>query len=78
MIREEIEKFLSLQACPSCKGARLKPVPLAATVHGLSVHEVTGLSIERTYDFFQDLRLDPKEAAIAERFSKRSVSGSGF
>ena len=70
MIREEIEKFLSLQACPSCKGARLKPVPLAATVHGLSVHEVTGLSIERTYDFFQDLRLDPKEAAIAERILK--------
>jgi len=70
MVREEIEKFLSLQACPSCKGARLKPVPLAVTVHGLSIHELTALSIERTYDFFQDLRLDLKEAAIAERILK--------
>jgi len=70
MIREEIEKFLSLQACPSCKGARLKPIPLAVTVHGLSIPEVTALSIERTYDLFQDLRLDPKEAAIAERLLK--------
>jgi len=70
MIREEIEKFLSLQACPSCKGARLKPIPLAVTVHGLSIPEVTALSIERTYDLFQDLRLDPKEAAISERLLK--------
>jgi excinuclease ABC subunit A len=70
MIREEIEKFLSLQACPSCKGARLKPVPLAVTVHGLSIREVTALSIEGTYDFFQNLRLDPKEATIAERILK--------
>jgi len=70
VIREEIEKFLSLQACPSCKGARLMPVPLAVTLHGLSVHGVTALSIERTYDFFQDLRLNPKEAAIAERILK--------
>jgi excinuclease ABC subunit A len=70
MIREEIEKFLSLQACPSCKGARLQPIPLAVTVHGLSIPEVTALSIERTYDFFQGLRLDPKEAAIAERLLK--------
>jgi excinuclease ABC subunit A len=70
MIREEIEMFLSLQACPSCKGARLKPVPLAVTVHGLSIREVTALSIEKTFDFFQDLRLDPKEATIAERILK--------
>ena len=69
-IREEIEKFLSLQACPSCKGARLKPVPLAVTVHSLSIREVTALSIEGTYDFFQNLRLDPKEATIAERILK--------
>ncbi|MGE5838590.1 MAG: excinuclease ABC subunit UvrA, partial [Deltaproteobacteria bacterium] len=70
VIREEIDKYVSLQPCPTCKGARLKPVPLAVTVHDLSIHEVTALSIERTYDFFQDLRLDPKEAAIAERILK--------
>jgi excinuclease ABC subunit A len=70
MIREEIEKFLSLQACPACKGARLKPVPLAVTLHRLPIHELTALSIEKTYDFFQDLQLDPKERAIAERLLK--------
>jgi excinuclease ABC subunit A len=70
MIREEIEKYLSLQACPTCKGARLKPIPLAVTVHGLFIQELTALSVERTYDFFQDIRLSPKEAAIAERILK--------
>jgi len=70
VIREEIEKFLSIQPCPSCKGARLKPVPLAVTLHHLSIQDVTALSIERTYDFFQDLQLDPKEKAIAERVLK--------
>ncbi|MCX5878524.1 MAG: excinuclease ABC subunit UvrA, partial [Deltaproteobacteria bacterium] len=70
VIREEIEKFLSIQPCPSCKGARLKPVPLAVTLHHLSIQDVTALSIERTYDFFQDLQLDPKEKAIAERILK--------
>jgi len=70
VIREEIEKFLSIQPCPSCKGARLKPVPLAVTLHHLSIQDVTALTIERTYDFFQDLQLDPKEKAIAERILK--------
>jgi len=69
-IREEIEKYLSLQPCPSCKGARLKPVALAVTLQNLSIHELTALSIEKTFDFFQDLPLTPRERAVAERILK--------
>jgi len=70
MMREEIEKFLSLQPCPSCKGARLKPGALAVTIRDLSIHEVTALSIDKSFDFFQDLPMTPREKAIAERILK--------
>lgn len=69
-IREEIEKYMSLQPCPSCKGARLRPVALAVTLRNLSIQELTALSIEKTFDFFQDLPLTPREKAVAERILK--------
>jgi excinuclease ABC subunit A len=77
-IREEIEKYMSIQPCPACEGARLKPVSLAVTVQGLAIHQVTALSIDKVFHFFRDLRLEPKEEAIAERILKELRERLGF
>jgi len=35
--REDIERYLSVTACPACKGYRLKPEALAVKIHGLHI-----------------------------------------
>ena len=41
-VREELERFMSVRACPTCKGARLKPEALAVRLHGKTITEVCG------------------------------------
>jgi excinuclease ABC subunit A len=77
-IRDEIEKFLSIQPCPDCGGARLKPMSQAVTVNGMAIHRVTALSIEKAVLFFKDLRLESREQAIAERVLKEIRERLGF
>jgi len=77
-IREEIEKYMSIQPCPECAGARLKPMSLAVTVKDLSIHHLTALSIEKAVRFFKDLPLEPREQAIAERILKEIRERLGF
>ena len=69
-IREEIEKYMSIRPCPVCGGARLKPISLAVRVGGRAIHEITGLSIEKAYEFFYGLKLGHKEQVIAQRVLK--------
>ncbi|MDQ6660452.1 MAG: excinuclease ABC subunit UvrA, partial [Chloroflexota bacterium] len=54
-VREEIEAYMSARLCPDCHGARLKPEALAVTVGGRNIVQVTGLSIVRAQQFFQEL-----------------------
>ncbi|MCF6096987.1 excinuclease ABC subunit UvrA [Thermovorax subterraneus] len=68
--REEIEQFMSTRPCPACKGARLKPESLAVKVGGLSIAEVTALSIRDCMRFFQELELTEKERIIAQQVLK--------
>ena len=77
-IREEIEAYMTLQPCPACKGDRLKPESLAVKVDGLSIAEVTRLSINAADRFFRDLALTEKEAHIAHRILKEIRERLGF
>jgi excinuclease ABC subunit A len=69
-VRYEIEDYMSVRDCPVCKGARLKPTSQAVRVGGKAVNEITALSIGKTYEFFEELRLGPKEKQIARRILK--------
>ena len=54
--REELQKWMSDQACSVCKGAKLKPFPLAVTVAGRNIAQVTGLGVGEAAQFFTALR----------------------
>ncbi|MBR5556001.1 excinuclease ABC subunit UvrA [bacterium] len=56
--REEIEKYMVMTPCKSCKGARLKPFPLAVTINGKNIYEFTLMSIDEEYNFVTDLYLE--------------------
>ncbi|MDV2583714.1 hypothetical protein, partial [Alkalibacillus haloalkaliphilus] len=44
-IREQMEKYMAEQPCPSCKGLRLKKEALAVLIDGHHIAEITDLSI---------------------------------
>ncbi len=77
-IREEIERFMSTRDCPSCGGARIKPVSRAVKVGGKSIHEITAFTIEKAHEFFQELRLESKEMDIGRRILKELKERIGF
>ncbi len=77
-IREEIERYMNIRECPSCRGTRIKPVSRSVRVGGNSINEIASLSIEKAYDFFLHLDLDTKEKNIAKRILKELKERLGF
>ncbi|MBN1848211.1 MAG: excinuclease ABC subunit UvrA [Deltaproteobacteria bacterium] len=78
VIREELEKYMSVMECPSCKGLRLKPISCAVTIQGKSISDMTSLSLEKAYAFFQNLALPSREENIARRILKELKERLGF
>jgi len=68
-IREQLQDYMSQTPCSECKGARLKPFPLAVTIGGKNIYEVCRMSIKESYAFFSDLplELDDYKLAIAKQ-----------
>ena len=68
--RERIEEYMSFRACPSCKGARLKPEVLAVTVGDRNINEFTQMSVARALEFLEALELTEVEQLIGARIIK--------
>jgi excinuclease ABC subunit A len=78
MIREELEMYMSEKDCPSCHGARIKPVSRAVRVGGMSIDMITALSIENADAFFNTLNLNSREVEISRRIIKELKERVGF
>ena len=78
-MRKDIERFMRERECHACKGARLKPVVLAVTIHGLSIMDICTLGVEDALDLFENkLKLTEQEAFIATQILKEIKSRLGF
>lgn len=51
-MRKDIERFMRERNCFVCKGARLKPAVLAVKVNGLSIMDITDLSVDQALELF--------------------------
>lgn len=69
-MKEWYRKFMSESLCPNCKGARLKPQPLAVKIVGKSIAEVTKMSITDAINHLSTLNLKDRERFIASRILK--------
>jgi excinuclease ABC subunit A len=58
-------EYLREVPCPSCEGARLKPEVLAVKVDGLSISDLTQLSLSEAQTFMDGLTLSDRDAMIA-------------
>ena len=77
-IREQMEKYMAEQPCPTCHGFRLKKESLAVLVSGKHVGEVTTFSIQEAYEFFGSLQLSEKEMKIANMIFREIIERLGF
>lgn len=69
-MKEEFEKYITIQPCETCHGARLKPESLAVTVGGKNIHELSMMTIAEAKAFLNGLQLTERELMIASRILK--------
>lgn len=81
-IRTEIERYMRVWPCPTCKGKRLKPDALGVTVTGKNISEVTASTVEQAGVFFDSIAkpksLTDREATIAKQILKEIRARIGF
>ncbi len=76
--KQEIEAYMRNSPCPVCGGKRLKPETLAVTVGGLSIADISELSIRAARDFINGLKLTKSETIIAAQIVKELNARLGF
>lgn len=76
--REELAKYLSQQACPTCKGSRLNEAARNVFVQENRIFDVTSLSIQRAVAFFNSLELSGWRAKVAEKILKEIIARLNF
>ena len=64
-IKQEIESFMNEIPCDHCHGDRLSPISLAVTVGGLNIAELCKMSVTKSLEFFESLKLPEKSSVIA-------------
>jgi excinuclease ABC subunit A len=76
--RERFAGFMREVPCPTCQGARLKPVSLAVTVDSRSIAEFCALPIGELAKRLLSLELSERDMQIAGRILKEVNARLGF
>ncbi len=76
--REKFAGYMREVPCPSCHGARLKPVSLAVTVDGRSIAELCALPVGELAKLLLTLELSDRDQQIAQRIVKEVNARMGF
>ena len=76
--RDKYEAYMRETACDSCIGSRLKPEVLAVTIGNKNIAEICELSIADCAVFLKQIKLNKREAQIAERVMKEVHARLGF
>ena len=77
-VREELAKYIANQPCPSCQGSRLRQEARHVYVTGVTLPQVSEMSIGEALNFFRNLQLDGQRAQIAEKILKEIIERLGF
>ncbi|SMP09151.1 excinuclease ABC subunit A [Desulfurobacterium pacificum] len=69
-VKELIEPYLREVTCKACGGKRLNREALSVKIADKNIAEVEALTVEKCYEFFENLQLEGKKKLIAERVLK--------
>ena len=70
MVRENLQKYLRVRACPECNGTRLCEESRNVFIGRTSLPDVTRRSVEDALEHFAELNLTGRRGAIAEKILK--------
>jgi len=76
--REEIKQYMNFRPCKECSGTRLNKVSRSVKVSGKTIAEIGIFSIEKAFDFFENIQLSEKETKIAQRILKEITDRLSF
>jgi len=77
-VRQWIEQFMSMRACPECEGTRIKKESRAVKILGNNLGDISAMTIKKCRDYFKKLRLNSTDSKIAEQILKEINSRLGF
>ena len=69
-VREDLAKYLSTQACPSCKGSRLQEAARNVWVGEKTLPEITRMPVGDACEYFSQLTLPGRRGEIADKILK--------
>ncbi len=69
-VREELQKYMTKQSCPSCDGTRLKESSRFVLIKNKNLPTLTALPIDEAFSFFSKLKLTGKRGKIASKILK--------
>ncbi|HUV76773.1 MAG TPA: excinuclease ABC subunit UvrA [Desulfobacterales bacterium] len=76
--REEIKQYMNFRPCPECQGAKLNRASRSVRVGGLTIFEITQLSVAKARTFFKKLELTGRKRIVATRILKEINERLGF
>jgi excinuclease ABC subunit A len=78
VVREELAKYLNSQACPECRGTRLRREACNVTVAGRTIYEISMLPLAQAVPFFETMGLSGVKQAIADKIIREIVNRLSF
>ncbi len=69
-IRDWLENYMMETVCETCHGARLNNDSLSVYVGGKNIYELTCMSVDKTIEFFNNLKLSVEQEKIADLLIK--------
>ncbi len=77
-MRASYEKYMSIDVCPDCGGARLNKESLAVKLGGINISELSDMSVVKMIEFFNDLKLDGRDQEISAPILAEIKARLGF
>ena len=69
-MKAEIRQYMYEMPCHACGGKRYRPETLAVKINGVNIAELSDMSIFRAKEFLNNLVLNQKQRAVADRVLK--------
>ena len=69
-VRANLEEYMQIETCSDCKGKKLNPYALSATINNQSIFDICDLPLDETFLFFSKLEYKGHKAIIAEKLLK--------
>jgi len=70
MVRENLQRYLTVRDCPACGGTRLKEASRHVFIDAVNLPALTDRSVEDSLAYFAKLKLTGRRGEIAEKIQK--------